>query len=191
MISRPDTDHAARESLHRAVAHRYSATMGRYTTGALIAAALLTFTACGGGDATDEAVEAGIEEALGSNADVEIDGDGAVKIETDEGSYSAGGSAEIPDDFPSDVPLPDGSARLQATYADADGWMLTFGADDMTDEACVTYLDVFPDAGFTEESRFSSPGTSTGIFTNDQHEVTVSCGEAAMGIVLTVSPTSG
>lgn len=164
--------------------------MRRYTTGALVAAALLTFTACGGGDAADEAVEAGIEEALGSNADVEIDGDGNMAIETEDGSYAAGDAAEVPDDFPAEVPLPD-DAQLATTFSDATNWLLTYQADGITDESCVGYIDGFTAAGFTEESRFTSAGSTTGVFSNADLQVTVGCGEAMMGISIQVSATGG
>lgn len=71
---------------------------------ALAAALALTFAplaACG-----DSATEAILKNADDSIKDVNIDGDSAT-FETDDGRMSIGGDTQVPDELPSDVPLPE------------------------------------------------------------------------------------
>lgn len=65
----------------------------------------LLLVACNSGP--ENAMERAIENEAGGDADVEMNADGTMHIETDEGTYNTGN--EIPADWPEDVP----------TYADA------------------------------------------------------------------------
>jgi hypothetical protein len=161
----------------------------RIRTG-IAAAALtaLTLTACGGGE---KALENAIEDATGGEADVDLDGDGSVSISTPDGEYNSGGAAALPDDFPSEIPLPEGDVELVATYKEANGWFLTYSAPSVTDGYCEAYFDGFVAAGFTEVNRFASAGTLAGGFANSEYEVTATCGAAAMGLALQVTATGG
>lgn len=56
---------------------------------------------------SEKAAEKVVEKAAGDGANVDINSkDGTFSIETDEGSFNVGGG-EVPDDWPSDVPVPD------------------------------------------------------------------------------------
>lgn len=154
-------------------------TMRRTTVGMVLAAAAaaLTLTACGGG--TDDAIENAIEDATGGSVDVNIDS-GGMEVDTGDGSYSSGESAEVPDDFPSEVPLiEDGGATLIGAYTDATGWILTYEMEDTSEEVCKTYIDSIEAAGFAEESRFETSGDFTGVFSNDDYQVIAGCGPTA------------
>ncbi|MBI2635808.1 hypothetical protein HYW84_00575 [Candidatus Peregrinibacteria bacterium] len=52
----------------------------------------------------ERAIERRIEQETGGNADVDIQSDGAVKVETAEGTYNAGGN-RLPEDWPEDAPV--------------------------------------------------------------------------------------
>lgn len=74
--------------------------------------AVAGLAACGGDDdAGTEAVERAIEQAGGGEVDIDIDDEsGSYRVETDEGTVSMSSSGDLPDDWPADVPLPDGFA---------------------------------------------------------------------------------
>lgn len=74
----------------------------------LLLAVGLLLAGCNIGDRVQDRLT---EEVLGraADGDVEIDrSDGSVRVETDEGTVSFGGSADLPDDFPEAMPVPDG-----------------------------------------------------------------------------------
>ena len=86
-------------------------------------ALLLAATALTGCNmAAEEATEALVEGSTG--ADVEIDDEGgSVSVETEDGSMevTGGDSAEVPDGFPSDMPLYDGTVVMgQAIEVDGE-----------------------------------------------------------------------
>ena len=53
--------------------------------------------------AQENMMEDSMERETGNEADVDIQADGSVKVETDEGTFQAGGSGEVPADWPNDV----------------------------------------------------------------------------------------
>lgn len=71
---------------------------------AVLALGVAPLAACGQ-SAEKKAVEALIKNSDDSVKSVDIDGD-AFSIETDEGTFSMGEGAAVPDEFPSDVPMP-------------------------------------------------------------------------------------
>jgi hypothetical protein len=80
-------------------------------------AVALSTTAC----SSDEAAERIIESQLGEGADIEIDTDsGDIQIQTDEGSLSSTSSADLPDDFPADIPTPEGTL-MNSSRIESDG----------------------------------------------------------------------
>lgn len=87
--------------------------MRRLITIVAVPAAALLLTACSTDSLLESAVEEGIERAAEASGDdvgdveLDLDGeDGTFSIETDDGSLSFGGSSELPEDFPDDLPLP-------------------------------------------------------------------------------------
>lgn len=91
-------------------------------TGAVLAVAALTLTGCG--NAVENIVEGGVERAieneLGESADVSIDED-SFSVDTEEGSITAG-AGSVPEDFPSDVSLPEGEVAFSQRLETADGF---------------------------------------------------------------------
>ncbi len=65
--------------------------------------------------AVEKQMENAIEAKMGGNADVEIQADGQMRVETDEGTYTAGGG-EVPADWPKDAPTyPDATVSYSAS----------------------------------------------------------------------------
>jgi hypothetical protein len=123
--------------------------------------AALSSVACSSEDAAERLVEA----QLGDGADVEVDTDsGDIQIQTDEGSLSSSSSAELPADFPADIPTPDGelvnSSRLES---DGNvGFTLFYNqSGDVTEAVYSAYEQVLNDLGF--ETTFETVGGGTAI----------------------------
>lgn len=75
----------------------------------------------------EKAAEKIIEQQLSdddTSVDINADGEGGMTIEGEDGTYKSGAHAEVPDDFPSELPLPDGELISSATI---DGtWVLNY-----------------------------------------------------------------
>ena len=119
------------------------------TLGLLAAGALLLATgACSAEDLADQVAERAIENAAGEGADA-----GEFKVETDEGTFSSGGS--LPDDFPSDeVPLLDGEVLQAAssTQAGSAGYVVIVVVDEGVEEAVEAANQRLLDAGFAPDT---------------------------------------
>jgi len=109
-------------------------------TAPLLLALTLGVGACGGGDEPSAAEEA------------------AVRVETDEGSFEMSSTGQLPDDWPTDVPLPDGFVVTAGSSVDggAEGQLVAVsGTVAMTlDELDAFYADAL--GGWTEAARISS-----------------------------------
>lgn len=127
-------------------------------------AVVLTFsatalTACG--SAEEKVAEALVKNSDSSVKDVDIDGDG-VSIETDEGKMQFGQGTKVPDEFPSDVPLPEADHTiLSASVTNGDVGMMVSVPDLDVSEESARILAALEGAGWTvgDKSEMSS-GTS-------------------------------
>ncbi len=140
-----------------------------------------SLAACGDEAAT---VKDAIDLADGRGS-IDTDGDGVddatidadqgtdLTITTDEGEYAV--TTELPDGFPTDVPLLDGTV-LQAsslTSATERGWNVVLSSPLGFDET-VTAVDTdLTGAGFTDNGRFAADGTATVTYTRDTLQVLV------------------
>lgn len=149
----------------------------------MAALAVLGLVACGGSD--ENSIEQAIEEASGGNADVEIGEDGNIEVSTSDGSYSVGESADVPDNFPSEVPLPDG-LNLTGAFSDDSGWYLNYVSDSLSKDFCEEFLGAYEAAGFVEETRFDSGGDLTGVYSNEQYTVSASCSPSIQSVIVSV-----
>ncbi len=151
---------------------------------AMIAAGLLS--ACGGnpiknavddavGNAVENGVENAIENAAGEGVDINVNPDG--------------GSVNLPDDFPSGIPLPEG-AILNGTYSDpGSGWNLTYSmtSSGPADDLVAKYK---ADSSWTNTYESVSAEMSSWLFDNGTHQVVfLSIGDAdeyVMSLTVTV-----
>jgi hypothetical protein len=128
----------------------------------LAAVAALVLTGCS--QAAEELTEEAIKQ--GGGGDVEIDADdGTVKVEGEDGSFTIGGK-ELPENFPSQVSLPDGGTVESAstvTTAKEEGWFVQASYPDASaHELAGSLAGAMKSGGFKE--------TSSSSF-NDQHLV--------------------
>ena len=79
--------------------------------------------------ATEQVVEETIEEATEKEAEVDIsEGGEKITVETEEGSFTVG-KQELPENFPTDMPIYPGSTIL-STSSNADNTVVIFSTDD-------------------------------------------------------------
>jgi len=127
-----------------------------------IALVALALTGCAEkiADKVAEEVAEGIVGAA-TGADIEIDDDDeSVTIETDEGSMSSsvGDSAEIPADFPSDMPICDGDIVSTTSFDNEGGKTIsiTIETDDSIDDVKAFYEVELVDEGWEQTLAWDS-----------------------------------
>jgi hypothetical protein len=96
-------------------------------------------------------------ETVTGNADA--DGE-SFNVESEDGSFSSGMTSELPDDWPSEVPTPDGLSITSATSMDsADGSAIQLsGTTDDAASFVADYAAQLTSAGFTTEAAASYDG---------------------------------
>lgn len=94
---------------------------GRVFAGIAALGLAVTLAGCGlGQQAVEQAAEQAAEQQLGDGSDVEIDGDGSIKIDSSEGSINIG-TGELPEGWPSDIPSPAGFELVASFGSTAEG----------------------------------------------------------------------
>jgi hypothetical protein len=87
---------------------------------ALLVLAPLGVAACSSDDVADRIAEEAIESG-GGDANVDINSeDGSVSVDTEDGSFSFG-DGEVPEEWPADIPLPEGLTVLAGSTIEENG----------------------------------------------------------------------
>ncbi|MDX2378667.1 MAG: hypothetical protein QNM02_02770 [Acidimicrobiia bacterium] len=117
------------------------------------------------------------EDGEETTGDIDIDGsDGGMSIESEDGSIEFNSGSDIPDDWPADVPEPEGVTIQSAmTFSEGDGSsiVLTGTTDESPEDWAGAYGSQLEDAGFAEESNFNAGGGVTAFYTRDTMGVAV------------------
>lgn len=169
----------------------------------VLGAVALVAAACGDGDGSslaEQAVEEGAERS-GTDVDVDIDeesGEFSVRGEDGEGSFSVGGSGELPESFPDGFPLPD-DVRIGSSFSSEQegrsGFSVTAEASGSYDEIVSFYEEALPSSGYEIESTNTASGGGTDSTTlgiaGDEHQgaVTVTASEEATVISIVLEGT--
>jgi len=111
-------------------------------------------TACG---AAQEAVsEQLVEQAVGGDVDLELGDDGQVaSIETEDGSLEMNAGAEVPEEWPGDVPLFDGGEIFSSQVFTVDGEtsvVVSYTTDADPEATFDSLIEAYEAAGFAAES---------------------------------------
>lgn len=134
----------------------------------IAAIAAIALAACSSEDIAERATEEIVEQQLegdGQDVDVDLgdDGAGGIKVEGSGGDvevqFDEGGGVDLPDDFPSEVPLPDGLSIQQASSVDApEGktFIINGTVDGEFGDATDAYKSALESAGFTQQSMTES-----------------------------------
>jgi len=145
--------------------------------------------ACGG--AQEAVSEQLVEQLVGEGVDLELGDDGQIaSIETEDGSLEMNAGAEVPEEWPDDVPLFDDGVVGSSLVSTSDG--PTFiSIDYSTDRGAGDVIDgliaVYESAGFTATatSNMGEGSDSVSIYAGEREGTTVSVSAASA----TDSPT--
>jgi major membrane immunogen (membrane-anchored lipoprotein) len=137
---------------------------------AFVAFGAVVLGACGGDELSERAVEEAAEQAIegeGGDVDVEFDEDGAgqIQIEGSDGEavemqFDEGGGVDLPEGFPSEVPLPDGlNIQQVSSFDDAQGatFLIAGTVDDEPGPAVEAYIEALSAAGYEQRSMTQTP----------------------------------
>ena len=121
---------------------------------------------------TEESIESDIEEATGGDADVDLD-DGTVSINTNEGTFEAGEDVDIPDGFPSDVHVIDGTVTAAMQMGEGI-YTVTIQTSKTASQAKSEYREELENDGWTINFSLDVEGGSTMTGEKDERTVSVS-----------------
>ena len=145
--------------------------------------------ACGG--AQEAVSERIVEEVAGEGVDLELGDDGQIaSIETEDGSLEMNAGAEVPEEWPDDVPLFDDGVLGSSLVSTSDGQTF-ISIDYSTDRGAADVVDgliaVYESAGFTTTatSNMGEGSESVSIYAGERDGTTVSVSAASA----TDSPT--
>ena len=138
------------------------------------------------GCSSETAAEKIAESATGADVDIEENGD--VRISTPEGEMDISSDQELPADFPSDVPVPDGRIESMTT-SNATGsgpsYIFTVRVDGEVPAVTEQVSADFVAAGWPEVSKTTAAdGASLSYLRDDGRSVTLAVGEDSEGVVL-------
>jgi len=108
---------------------------------------LVAVTLSGCKKAEEKAAETVLESATGGQADVDIDND-SMKINTNGGSLEVGEGVSLPDGFPSDVYVIDGTIISAMTLAEGESYSVSIRTSQTTAAVKEEYENEFRDEGW-------------------------------------------
>jgi len=137
----------------------------------------------------DRAIEKKIETETGHDADVNIN-DGSISFTDDASGTSGqfGGNVKLPNDFPSDVPLPDGIS-LTGTASSPDGTWVTYTSNQSATDLGAWYENELAADGFVKQGSFTTGSSSTLSYMKDGVGIGVVISEGTDGEATTVMVT--
>ncbi len=150
--------------------------MKRSLAPAVVLALVLTggssaLAACG--QVAEVAVEQAAEQALGTDSNVELEGDGVTVTDAEGNSVAVGGDVAMPDNWPSTVPLFDGG-MLSLVSVDADGTATALWSTPQDpQQAADAYGTALEAAGFAADSRSAFEGMAGGEYAGNGYRVSV------------------
>ncbi|MFA5051834.1 MAG: hypothetical protein WC544_02100 [Patescibacteria group bacterium] len=120
----------------------------------------------------EKTAEKAIEAATNGQADVDID-DNTLTINTDTGSYQAGDSVSLPDNFPSDVYVIDGTIKAAVANTQNESFVVSIQTSTSVDDAKTQYVQQLADDGWTIGTNMTYAGAVTLISEKDNRTLSV------------------
>ncbi len=157
----------------------------------VVLASTVLLAGCGGDDddsssANDKIMEKMIEGSSDEEVEVDLDSDdGGVKIETEDGTTVIGGSGDLPDNFPDDLPLPSGDYTVASTTSQGDTFYVVMSTEPGVVAEGDAMVAALASAGFTmeeEPTKVSGGGSDT---------MMVSATRDGLTVMITLSSTEG
>lgn len=179
---------------HSPIAHPAPHARARFGLAGAAVAAALTLSACGG---------ISLPTGDGGQINVDLDGEGGsvsltdsegneqnIDLETDDDSFtltdgegndlmSGGSGTEVPEDFPSDIPLPDGDLQFSSslTVDSANSWTLTYLVPGDVASVTAALREDLASSGFEEISSWETAEASATFLEGAGYTLAVMIGE--------------
>lgn len=128
-------------------------------------------------EATEEAIESSIESATNGAVDVDLDDD-TVTINTNAGTFTAGEEVDLPDNFPSDIHVIDGTIKMTSETTEIEGFSISIEISKSVAAAKTEYEKQLVDDGWTITGMLDFTATATIMAEKDNRTVTVTIIEA-------------
>jgi hypothetical protein len=146
-----------------------------------------------GGMSIDEDGNFVITDADGSAVTGNVDSEsGGFSAEAEDGSFRIDTSGEVPEEWPTDVPSPEGIEGASSTVTQSDT-ELAITVTGQVDESFVDdYGSTLEDNGFERTSNFESDANITRVFENETWTVSVNSfpGDGTSQVAVSLFPTS-
>lgn len=120
---------------------------------------VLTGAACGN-KVAEKATERAIERSTNQDVDVDLDGD-RVAMNVNGVAWQAGDSVELPDGFPEDVYIIEGTIKVATTIEESNGYAVTIEANIDVAAATSEYEREVANDGWTIEGSAKFGATTT------------------------------
>jgi hypothetical protein len=147
-----------------------------------------------GGMSMDEDGNFVITDADGSVVTGNVGSDGgSFSAESEDGSFRVDASGEIPEEWPGDVPRPEGLEGSSATVTQSTTELAITITGQASDSFVDEYGSALEDAGYERTSNFESDANITRVFENDTWTVSVNSfpdGDATQ-VAVSLFPASG
>lgn len=149
----------------------------KYFSSFLMLVAILPFI--GGGcfqSAEESYAEQAIESQTGGSVDVNIDDDTVTYEDTQTGgSMVYGEDIDLPDDFPKDLPVYDGTITINSTLnLPGQGVTLNFTTSDSQEDVLAWYEDTLESSGWTQQMSYNMQEQMMRAYIKDDVTINIS-----------------
>jgi len=151
---------------------------------------MATLLAGCGQSAVENAMERRIEEETGGDADVDMQADGSMRVETAEGTVMTGPASELPENWPSDVPVYDDA---QITFSGSAsqgngkmGTMVMLQTEDSVEDVVAYYKDEIVKQGWKIDATMQMGGSTVMAATKGSRVVSMQVAASGEGTVITL-----
>lgn len=140
--------------------------------------------------AAERAAENAIEQSSGGKANVDLSND-TVTVNTDKGTYQAGGQVSLPAGFPDDIYVPDGQLTAAMSSTEDGGYSVSLTTGGSVAEVQQDFSDKLKDAGWEINLTMNYGGSAmVGANKGDDRTVSVSIASDDNGGVAVTIVTS-
>lgn len=149
---------------------------------------VLGLTGCGTKTLVENKMERDLENALGGNVNVDLDGE-EMNIETEDGfALQTGESVSLPNDFPSDVYVIEGDIKSVMKNPMGDGYSITIETNESMEGVYKIYQEKLPNDGWVLNAQMNlgEMYLVSGIKEVNSVSVSVSTQDEKTFVVLTV-----
>ncbi len=150
----------------------------------------LFLSGCGTESLTEKQIEKDLEKSLGGNSEVDLN-NGAINLQTAEGSLQVGGEINLPDGFPSDVYILDGKILSAMQNFGANGYQVIVSTNKSIAEAQTLYNEKIKKDGWNIQNTMNLGTSFIVSAVKDTRTLSVSIGDGdevgVVSIIVTVT----